>query len=78
MCRPLRGRKDTLYEGGVRVVGLVAAPGLGLARGTLYPGLVHVTDWFSTFLSLAGGGARVYLLSNATCHVCRAARAGGC
>ena len=41
-------------------MGLVAAPGLGLARGTLYPGLVHVTDWFATFLSLAGGGPRVH------------------
>ena len=60
VSRPLRGRKDTLYEGGVRVVGLVAAPGLGLARGTLYPGLVHVTDWFSTLLSLAGGRPRVH------------------
>ena len=60
LTRPLRGRKDTLYEGGVRVVGLVAAPGLGLARGTLYPGLVHVTDWFATLLSLAGGGPRVH------------------
>ena len=49
-----------MYEGGVRVVGLVAAPGLGLARGSLYPGLVHVTDWFSTLLSLAGGEPRVH------------------
>ena len=49
--KPLRGRKEFLYEGGTRVVSLLSGPGL---PSTLYPGMVHVTDWFATFMSLAG------------------------
>ena len=49
--KPLRGRKEFLYEGGTRVVSLLSGPGL---PSTLYPGMVHVTDWFAPFMSLAG------------------------
>ena len=49
--KPLRGRKEFLYEGGTRVVSLLS--GLGLPA-SLYSGMIHVTDWFATFMSLAG------------------------
>ena len=49
--KPLRGRKEFLYEGGTRVVSLLS--GLGLPA-SLFSGMIHVTDWFATFMSLAG------------------------
>ena len=47
-----------MYEGGVRVVSLVNSP-LLRSPGQIYPGLVHVTDWFSSILHLAGLGANI-------------------
>ena len=48
---PYRGGKKSLYEGGIRTPTLVWAP------TTLLPGksdaMMHVTDWFPTFVSLA-------------------------
>ena len=41
-----------MYEGGVRVVGVVS--GLGLGQQQVYAGLTHVSDWFSTILHVAG------------------------
>lgn len=51
---PLRGIKNTLYEGGTRVVGFVHSPILK-ASGYVYNGLIHAVDWFATLLKLAGG-----------------------
>jgi arylsulfatase A-like enzyme len=49
---PLRGRKGTLYEGGVRVPAVVAW------QGKLHPGVVnaplHIVDLYPTLLRLAG------------------------
>ena len=42
----------------MRVVSLVSSP-LLTSPGQVYPGLVHVTDWFSSILHLAGLGASV-------------------
>jgi arylsulfatase A-like enzyme len=53
---PLRGAKETMYEGGMRVVSVVRGP--GLPAGRAWPGLAHATDWFVTLLTLAGLGAR--------------------
>ena len=52
---PLRGGKNTLFEGGTRVVGLVA--GRGVQR-TNYTNMekVHATDWLPTLVSMATGG----------------------
>ena len=54
---PLRGGKRTLWEGGVRVPTWVyGSPDVISTgrRGTMQNGIYHITDWFPTFLSLAG------------------------
>lgn len=53
---PLKGSKGTTWEGGVRAVAAVWAPGHlpAAAAGTVYEGVVHVTDWMPTLLRRAG------------------------
>lgn len=50
---PLRGVKNTLWEGGVRGAGLVWSP--QLQRQRLFNGLFHLVDWLPTLYSAAGG-----------------------
>jgi arylsulfatase A len=51
--RPFRGQKRTLWEGGVRVPGLVRWPGKVMAdKASADP--VHMTDLLPTFLAAAG------------------------
>jgi len=49
---PLRGMKATYWEGGCRVPAFVHAPKyLGdRASGSLYQGIVHITDWIPTIV----------------------------
>jgi arylsulfatase A-like enzyme len=48
----LRGKKGTVYEGGIRTPALVSWPGRLKPRDEHAP--VHVADWFPTFAALAG------------------------
>ena len=50
---PLRGFKNTIYEGGTRVPGFIHSP-LLYKSGYVSAAMVHVTDWFPTILRLAG------------------------
>lgn len=52
---PLRGGKNTLWEGGVRVLGAVKGPGVPAGAALHRP--VHATDWLPSLVSLATGGA---------------------
>ncbi|TWU27513.1 arylsulfatase B [Bythopirellula polymerisocia] len=49
---PLRGQKNTLYEGGVRVCACANWPGQLAARKYATP--MHVVDWFPTISYLTG------------------------
>ena len=49
---PLRDKKETLYEGGVRGVGWVHSP-LLCRKGVTSERMMFITDWFATFLSIA-------------------------
>lgn len=51
---PLRGGKNTLWQGGVRVLGAVKGP--GIAAGTTLSLPVHATDWLPSLVSMASGG----------------------
>ncbi|KAL8581278.1 hypothetical protein ACOMHN_028304 [Nucella lapillus] len=51
---PLRGKKRSAYEGGVRVPSFIYSKTLLRKTGVGYKGLLHVTDWLPTLLSVAG------------------------
>ncbi|RUS76955.1 hypothetical protein EGW08_015275 [Elysia chlorotica] len=52
---PLRGEKRSLWEGGVKSIGFVGG-GRVKRRGAVSRELMHVSDWFPTLVTLAGGG----------------------
>lgn len=54
---PLRGTKFSLWEGGIRAVGLIWSPLLNQSAYT-HNGLMHITDWLPTLYAAAGGDTR--------------------
>ena len=54
MNKPYRGTKNTTFEGGVRVPCLLRWPG-HTRPGTSNDGMMFIADFFSTFITLAGG-----------------------
>ena len=56
---PLRGRKRSFFEGGVRTPALLASPLLPLDRrgGRTELAFMHISDWYATFLFLARADA---------------------
>ncbi|KAJ8909740.1 hypothetical protein NQ315_013544, partial [Exocentrus adspersus] len=51
---PLRGVKQTLFEGGIRATAFIYSP-LLVQSGRVSNDLMHVTDWLPTLYSAAGG-----------------------
>jgi arylsulfatase A-like enzyme len=52
---PLRGRKGTVFEGGIHVPAFITGGKLDEdLRGEVYNGKFYVADWFPTFLNIAG------------------------
>ncbi len=51
---PYRGTKNTNYEGGVRVPCIVSWPGV-VQPGSSCDGMIHITDFYPTLISMAGG-----------------------
>ncbi|XP_072047297.1 arylsulfatase B-like [Amphiura filiformis] len=54
---PLRGEKNTLFEGGIKGSAFVSSPLLPPdVIGTVQTGLMHVSDWFPTLVEGVAGG----------------------
>mmetsp|Transcript_7366 Transcript_7366/g.10978 ORF Transcript_7366/g.10978 Transcript_7366/m.10978 type:complete len:623 (-) Transcript_7366:207-2075(-) len=56
----LRGSKGSLFEGGLKVDSFIYSALLpDSARGSVYSGIMHVSDWFPTILELSGSSGFV-------------------
>jgi len=51
---PLRGGKNTIWEGGTRVVGAISGPGIPKSGATLFEKM-HASDWLPTLVTMAAG-----------------------
>ena len=54
---PLRGGKNTIYEGGVRVCAFATWPGQ-IPGGQRIQEPLHIVDWYPTLIKLAGGSLK--------------------
>jgi len=52
--QPLKGRKLTTWEAGIRVPAILRAPGLGVSEGRVCSEIVSALDWFPTLATAAG------------------------
>lgn len=57
MNAPYRGTKNTNYEGGVRVPCVMRWPGK-LTKGGTNDEMMHITDFYNTFVKLGGGSLK--------------------
>eukprot|EP01064_Diplonema_japonicum_P017370 TRINITY_DN2545_c0_g1_i7.p1 TRINITY_DN2545_c0_g1~~TRINITY_DN2545_c0_g1_i7.p1 ORF type:complete len:503 (+),score=120.75 TRINITY_DN2545_c0_g1_i7:27-1511(+) len=57
---PLRGGKNSMWEGGTRVAGCIAGPGLKVGE---WDGFMHVSDWMPTLLEAVGATPPTGLVS---------------
>ncbi|KAK7108307.1 arylsulfatase B-like [Littorina saxatilis] len=57
---PLRGTKQTIFEGGTRSYTVFKAPGL-TATNVTWSGLIHAIDWLPTLLGIAEGPQPNYI-----------------
>eukprot|EP00057_Strongylocentrotus_purpuratus_P032679 XP_788463.2 PREDICTED: arylsulfatase B isoform X2 [Strongylocentrotus purpuratus] len=54
---PLRGTKNTLWEGGVHGVGFITGPMIPAGvQGTVSKHFMHISDWFPTLIEGVAGG----------------------
>lgn len=51
--QPIRGRKLSTYEGGIRVPAIAWGPGVGLQSGTVSSTVVRAMDWYPTLATFA-------------------------
>ena len=57
---PLRGRKNSVWEGGTRSVAFVSYPKMAKKwQGRTLSEMVHIVDWYPTILALAGHKGKV-------------------
>ncbi|XP_023345276.1 arylsulfatase I [Eurytemora carolleeae] len=60
---PLRGKKNSVHEGGTRTVSLFHYPRVNpKLQGRVSENMIHVVDWLPTILALAGGQANTTFL----------------
>ena len=52
--QPLRGRKLSTYEAGIRVPAIAWGPGLGIQSGNVSSAVVRAMDWYPTLATFAG------------------------
>ena len=52
--QPIRGRKLSTYEGGIRVPAIAWGPGLAVQAGAESSAVVRAMDWYPTLATLAG------------------------
>ena len=52
--QPIRGRKLSTYEGGIRVPAIVWGKGLGIPGSRTSSQVVHAMDWYPTLATFAG------------------------
>jgi arylsulfatase A len=52
--QPIRGRKLSTWEGGIRVPCIAWGPGLGVKSNQVSAAVVHAMDWYPTFATFAG------------------------
>eukprot|EP00040_Diaphanoeca_grandis_P017190 m.89338 g.89338 ORF g.89338 m.89338 type:complete len:724 (-) comp26286_c1_seq1:235-2406(-) len=65
---PLRGMKRTLFQGGVRGVGLIHGVGI-TTPGKIADGYVHASDWFHTLLRVAIFGVSDNNVTNSSASI---------